>query len=64
VVGVTFVVLWKNWKSAFDKRYDIPDSDVATSIKSGVLKDLATTKDASALSSSDYNLTTSKAHGS
>jgi len=30
---ITFKTLWKSWKAAFDKRYNIPDSDVIDELK-------------------------------
>ncbi|MDP1847199.1 MAG: hypothetical protein Q8K79_05350 [Solirubrobacteraceae bacterium] len=33
--GVTFVSLWLSWERVFNKRYNIPDSEVAAAIRNG-----------------------------
>ena len=63
VTGVTFQTLWGNWKDAFGKRYDIPDADVVTAIKSGGLAGLAQDVEISKLTGKDYDLAAGKTHG-
>ena len=63
-IGVSFQTLWGNWAKAFGKRYDIPHSDVVASLTTGVLSGIAKEVDVSTLTGKDYDLTSSKAHGS
>lgn len=36
--GISFRVLWLNWRDVFNKAYDIPDGEVAAAIRSGMAK--------------------------
>lgn len=40
IPGVTFRDLWLSWKESFDKRYNIPDQDVAGHLESNLKCDL------------------------
>lgn len=56
VIGVEFQQLWKKWNQAFKKRYDVPDAEVATSIKTGKLADVALSTPRTSLGTKDYDL--------
>lgn len=56
VVGVEFKQLWKKWNQAFKKRYDVPDAEVATSIQTGKLADVALSTPRAKLGTKDYDL--------
>jgi hypothetical protein len=59
VFGISFVSLWKSWKSGFDKRYDIPDADVAKELRNGgTLAALRVVSARSGLAAKDYDLDT------
>ena len=58
VVGVEFQQLWKKWNQAFKKRYDVPDAEVAASIQTGKLADVALSTPRAKLGTKDYDLDT------
>jgi hypothetical protein len=64
VFAITFDKLWLNWKTGFNNKYDIPDSELATALRTGgtlvVVRGAAIAR--STLTADDYNLDTQAGH--